>query len=66
MRVVPESDRRRFNPGVNQIPRKQNKLEIPLRGEEQTHLSQFTLKVADVEIPITIDLDAIARYALGE
>jgi len=41
-------------------------VEIPVRGAEQTHLGQVTLKVADVEIPITIDLDAIARYALGE
>ncbi|WP_194892843.1 Uma2 family endonuclease [Catenulispora pinisilvae] len=38
--------------------------EIPLRGEEVTHLGQVTLKVADIDVPI--DLDAIARYALRE
>ena len=38
--------------------------EIPLRGDEVTHLGQVTLKVADIDVPI--DLDAIARYALGE
>ncbi|MBS2532083.1 Uma2 family endonuclease [Catenulispora sp. NF23] len=38
--------------------------EIPLRGDEVTHLGQVTLKVADIDVPL--DLDAIARYALGE
>lgn len=38
--------------------------EIPVRGEEQTHLGQVTMKIAGIDVPI--DLDAIARYALGE
>ena len=38
--------------------------EIPVRGDEQTHLGHATLKVADIDVPI--DLDAIARYAFGE
>ncbi|MEZ0106753.1 Uma2 family endonuclease [Catenulispora sp. EB89] len=37
--------------------------EIPLSGEEVTHLDQVTLKVAGIDVPI--DLEAIARYALG-
>ncbi|MEY9925426.1 Uma2 family endonuclease [Catenulispora sp. GP43] len=39
-------------------------VEIPLSGEEKTHLGQVALKVADIDVPI--DLDTIARYALGE
>ena len=35
--------------------------EIPLSGDEVTHLGQVTLKVADIDVPI--DLDEIARYA---
>lgn len=38
--------------------------EIPVSGEEKTHLGQITLKVAGTDVPI--DLDAIALYALGE
>ena len=38
--------------------------EIPVRGDEVTHLGQVALKVAGIDVPI--DLDAIARYALGE
>lgn len=37
--------------------------EIPLRGDEVTHLGQVTLKVADIDVPV--DLDAIARHAFG-
>jgi hypothetical protein len=36
---------------------------IPLRGDYQTHLGQVTLKIAGIDVPI--DLEAIARYALG-
>lgn len=39
-------------------------VEIPTRGDEVTHVGQAALKVADIDIPI--DLDSIARYALGE
>jgi len=38
-------------------------VEIPVRGEEQTHLGQVTLKVADIDVPV--DLDAIAAEAFG-
>ena len=49
---------------VERSGRKLALFEIPLRGDEQTHLGQVTLKVADIDVPI--DLDAIARYAFGE
>ncbi|ACU76469.1 protein of unknown function DUF820 [Catenulispora acidiphila DSM 44928] len=38
--------------------------EVVHRDEEQVRLGQFTLKVADIDVPI--DLDSIARYTLGE
>ena len=36
-------------------------VETPVTGEERTHLGTTNLKVADVDV--TIDLDALARYA---
>ena len=63
---------RRVKPGLYRnagipswrIERSGNRLlliELPLDGDEATHLGQVTLKVADIDVPI--DLDEIARYA---
>jgi Uma2 family endonuclease len=39
-------------------------VDIPVRGEEQVHMGPVILKVAGIDVPV--DLDTIARYALGE
>jgi Uma2 family endonuclease len=39
-------------------------IEIPVLGKDVLHLGQATLKVAGVDV--AVDLDTIARYALGE
>lgn len=39
-------------------------IEIPVCGEEQTHLGQVVLEVAHIDVPI--DLDAIAYYAFED